>query len=162
MKITITIDDEELKTLIKEAIREREKEIVEDSISPEDVAKRNLIAKTHDMKITDLGFVSQRSYNALKSIDIETVETLLRFTPRYLIRVRNLGRKSIAEIESLLTSNGFQFGSLPPIWVREGDRWIAKSDYSASKLVTESGVSAWKYAEQLNTQIYQEDYKGGI
>lgn len=61
--------------------------------------------KVLEMLIEDLDF-SVRSYNCLKRAGINTVEDLINKTEEDMMKVRNLGRKSLEEVINKLTSLG--------------------------------------------------------
>ena len=50
--------------------------------------------------------LSQRSYNCLKRAGIHTVDDLVKKSEDDMLRVRNLGRKSLDEIIAKLNSYG--------------------------------------------------------
>ena len=57
------------------------------------------------MAIEDLDF-SVRSYNCLKRAGINTVEDLISKTEEDMMKVRNLGRKSLEEVINKLVALG--------------------------------------------------------
>lgn len=57
------------------------------------------------MKIEDMDF-SVRSYNCLKRANIHTVEDLCRKTEDEMLKVRNLGKKSLDEVMQKLEAYG--------------------------------------------------------
>ena len=61
-----------------------------------------------DMKIEDL-VLSVRSYNCLKRANIETIGELTSKTEEDMIKVRNLGRKSLKEIKEKLEALNLGF-----------------------------------------------------
>ena len=61
-----------------------------------------------DMKIEDL-VLSVRSYNCLKRAEIGTIGELTSKTEEDMIKVRNLGRKSLKEIKEKLENLGLGF-----------------------------------------------------
>ncbi len=63
--------------------------------------------KVLEMNIDELE-LSVRSYNCLKRAGINTVEELCNRTPEDMIKVRNLGRKSLEEVLSKLKELGLQ------------------------------------------------------
>lgn len=65
--------------------------------------------------------MSVRAINGLICSGVNTVEDLLRCEQAYVHRFRNLGSKTMKEIEGYLTSIGYGFAALPPIWIRLGD-----------------------------------------
>ncbi len=60
-------------------------------------------------KLTDLD-LSVRALNCLKSADIETLGELVTYNKNDLLKFRNFGKKSLTELEELLTSMGLMFG----------------------------------------------------
>lgn len=73
----------------------------------------DILVKTDDdkqqqilsMKIEDMD-LSVRSYNCLKRANIHTVEDLIRKNEDEMLKVRNLGRKSLDEVIQKLESYG--------------------------------------------------------
>lgn len=64
--------------------------------------------KVLDMPIEELD-LSVRSYNCLKRAGINTVEELTRKTEEDMMKVRNLGKKSLEEVKQKLASLGLSF-----------------------------------------------------
>ena len=64
--------------------------------------------KVLEMSIDELE-LSVRSYNCLKRAGINTVEELINKTPEYMMKVRNLGRKSLEEVQAKIRELGFHF-----------------------------------------------------
>ena len=64
--------------------------------------------KVLEMSIDELE-LSVRSYNCLKRAGINTVEELINKTPEDMMKVRNLGRKSLEEVQAKISELGFQF-----------------------------------------------------
>ena len=62
--------------------------------------------KVLEMNIDELE-LSVRSYNCLKRAGINTVEELCNKTSEDMMKVRNLGRKSLEEVMAKLDSLGF-------------------------------------------------------
>ena len=54
-----------------------------------------------NMMIEDLD-LSVRSYNCLKRVGIQTVEELTQKTEEEMMRIRNLGKKSLKEVKDKL------------------------------------------------------------
>lgn len=54
------------------------------------------------MKIDDLG-LSARAYNCLKRVGIDTVEQLQQMSNDDLLRIRNMGNQTVAEIRAKVT-----------------------------------------------------------
>ena len=66
--------------------------------------------KVLEMTIEELD-LSVRSFNCLKRANINTVEDLISKTEDEMIKVRNLGRKSLEEVEHKLAMMGLSLGS---------------------------------------------------
>jgi DNA-directed RNA polymerase subunit alpha len=62
--------------------------------------------KVLEMTIEELD-LSVRSFNCLKRAGINTVEDLTNRTENDMIKVRNLGRKSLDEVQAKLEALGF-------------------------------------------------------
>lgn len=60
-------------------------------------------------KLTDMG-LSVRALNCLKSAEVETLAELVVFNKTDLLKFRNFGKKSLTELEDLLTSLNLSFG----------------------------------------------------
>ena len=66
--------------------------------------------KVLEMSIDELE-LSVRSFNCLKRAGINTVEELVNKTPEDMMKVRNLGRKSLEEVLAKLKELGLQLNS---------------------------------------------------
>ena len=66
--------------------------------------------KVLEMTIEELD-LSVRSFNCLKRANINTVEDLISKTQDEMIKVRNLGRKSLEEVEHKLAMMGLSLAS---------------------------------------------------
>ena len=66
--------------------------------------------KVLDMTIEELD-LSVRSFNCLKRAGINTVEDLIGKTEEDMMKVRNLGRKSLDEVIAKLASFGYTLKS---------------------------------------------------
>ncbi len=87
--------------------------INDEVLSMEDVIKEDgteAPSKGQQMMIEDLD-LSVRSYNCLKRAGIQTVEELTQKTEDEMMRVRNLGKKSLKEVKDKLTELGMSFRS---------------------------------------------------
>ena len=62
--------------------------------------------KVLEMTIEELG-LSVRSFNCLKRAGINTVEDLINKSEEEMMKVRNLGRKSLEEVMAKLNALGF-------------------------------------------------------
>jgi DNA-directed RNA polymerase subunit alpha len=68
------------------------------------------VDKVLEMNIDELE-LSVRSYNCLKRAGINTVEELTNKTPEDMMKVRNLGRKSLEEVLAKLKELGLSLNS---------------------------------------------------
>ena len=66
--------------------------------------------KVLEMTIEELD-LSVRSFNCLKRANINTVEDLISKTQDEMIKVRNLGRKSLEEVEQKLALMGLSLAN---------------------------------------------------
>jgi DNA-directed RNA polymerase subunit alpha len=66
--------------------------------------------KVLEMTIEELD-LSVRSYNCLKRASINTVEELINKTEEDMMKVRNLGRKSLEEVNQKLAALGLSLAS---------------------------------------------------
>jgi DNA-directed RNA polymerase subunit alpha len=78
---------------------------VEDLVDENALQMRKLLKTA----IEDLN-LSVRAYNCLRSAKIESLGQLVHYSTTDLLKFRNFGRKSLAEIENLLTEKGLSFG----------------------------------------------------
>ena len=72
----------------------------------EEVLKMRQLLKS---KLVDMN-LSVRALNCLKSADVETLAELVVFNKTDLLKFRNFGKKSLTELEELLTSLNLSFG----------------------------------------------------
>ncbi|MCH4266139.1 MAG: DNA-directed RNA polymerase subunit alpha [Solobacterium sp.] len=87
--------------------------INDDVLNMENVIKENGTEtpnKGKQMMIEDLD-LSVRSYNCLKRAGIQSVDELTQKTEDEMMRVRNLGKKSLKEVKDKLTELGMSFKS---------------------------------------------------
>ena len=87
--------------------------INEDVLAMDNVVKEGGAEQTNNgqqMMIEDLD-LSVRSYNCLKRAGIQTVEELTQKTEEEMMRVRNLGKKSLKEVKDKLIELGLGFKS---------------------------------------------------
>jgi DNA-directed RNA polymerase subunit alpha len=77
----------------------------------EDLVDENALQMRKLLKtpIEDLN-LSVRAYNCLRSARIDSLGQLVHYSTSDLLKFRNFGRKSLAEIENLLTEKGLSFG----------------------------------------------------
>ena len=96
----ILIDHLELLTNVHEAVNDYESVMKE--------AQGDPVNKGLVMMIEDLD-LSVRSYNCLKRAGIQTVEELTMKTEDEMMRVRNLGKKSLKEVKEKIYDLGLTF-----------------------------------------------------
>jgi DNA-directed RNA polymerase subunit alpha len=60
-------------------------------------------------KLIDMD-LSVRALNCLKSAELETLGDLVAFHKADLLKFRNFGKKSLAELEELVHNKGLEFG----------------------------------------------------
>ncbi len=72
----------------------------------EEVLHMRQLLKT---KLVDMD-LSVRALNCLKSAEVETLGELVAFNKTDLLKFRNFGKKSLSELEELLTNLGLSFG----------------------------------------------------
>ncbi|MBI2966421.1 MAG: DNA-directed RNA polymerase subunit alpha [Bacteroidetes bacterium] len=60
-------------------------------------------------KLIDLN-LSVRALNCLKAAEVETLGDLVQYNKNDLLKFRNFGKKSLAELESLVSTKGLTFG----------------------------------------------------
>ena len=78
----------------------------EDNIVDEHILHMRKLLKT---SLEDLD-LSVRAYNCLKAAKINTLGELVQYEIHELLKFRNFGKKSLVEIEELLTDKGLSFG----------------------------------------------------
>jgi DNA-directed RNA polymerase subunit alpha len=83
----------------------------DDSNKEENVVDEHILHMRKLLKtsLEDLD-LSVRAYNCLKAAKINTLGELVRFDTHELLKFRNFGKKSLVEIEELLTMKGITFG----------------------------------------------------
>jgi DNA-directed RNA polymerase subunit alpha len=95
LKIFTKFSPEDIE-LASELVSEEEKEKSE---------KEKILNKT----IEELDF-SVRSYNCLKKSSINTLKDLIKYSPEEIIKIKNLGKKSLDEIKEKINKYGFILG----------------------------------------------------
>ena len=98
----ILLDHLQLLTSVHEAVNDVETLIKEEQ---GEVAKGKLAMPIEDLDL------SVRSFNCLKRAGIQTVEELTQKTEEDMMKVRNLGKKSLKEVKDVLQSYGLGFRS---------------------------------------------------
>ena len=90
---------------------ELEKTVEEINMIKEEVVEPE--NKIENMPIEELD-LSVRSYNCLKRAAIMTVSELTQKTEEEMMKVKNLGKKSLKEIKEKLAENGLSFHDYVP------------------------------------------------
>lgn len=98
----ILIDHLELLTNVHEAVNDMESVMKE---AQGEVQNKGLVMMIEDLDL------SVRSYNCLKRAGIQTVEELTQRTEDEMMRVRNLGNKSLKEVKDKIYDLGLSFKS---------------------------------------------------
>lgn len=98
----ILIDHLELLTNVHEAVNDMESVMKE---AQGEVQNKGLVMMIEDLDL------SVRSYNCLKRAGIQTVEELTQRTENEMMRVRNLGKKSLKEVKDKIYDLGLSFKS---------------------------------------------------
>lgn len=98
----ILIDHLELLTNVHEAVNDVESVMKE---AQGEVQNKGLVMMIEDLDL------SVRSYNCLKRAGIQTVEELTQRTEDEMMRVRNLGKKSLKEVKDKIYDLGLSFKS---------------------------------------------------
>ncbi len=94
-----------------------------------------VVNKTNEKKIEELD-LSVRSYNCLKRAGINTIGELAQKTEEEMMRVRNLGRKSLKEVIQKLRENGFELKHSYDF--DDDDDKDSEEDYDLSNVILES------------------------
>ncbi|MCR0191724.1 DNA-directed RNA polymerase subunit alpha [[Clostridium] innocuum] len=98
----ILIDHLELLTNVHEAVNDMESVM---KAAQGEVQNKGLVMMIEDLDL------SVRSYNCLKRAGIQTVEELTQRTEDEMMRVRNLGKKSLKEVKDKIYDLGLSFKS---------------------------------------------------
>lgn len=98
----ILVDHLELLTNVHEAVNDMESVMKE---AQGEVQNKGLVMMIEDLDL------SVRSYNCLKRAGIQTVEELTQRTEDEMMRVRNLGKKSLKEVKDKIYDLGLSFKS---------------------------------------------------
>ena len=80
-----------------------------EKVESEEEAKLASIRKTLKMSVDELE-LSVRSHNCLRSANIKTIADLVRKDESELLKFRNFGRKSLAELSTIVDELGLNFG----------------------------------------------------
>lgn len=97
----------------KKEIEEREDRIRAEKIAALKAKSEKWSAYTSDILLTsidDMPDLSVRAFNMLKILKIEVLGEIVELKPNQLLNNRNVGKKTIAEIEEVLQKYGLHFG----------------------------------------------------
>ena len=84
-------------------------EMEEKSVADEFDENTLLIRQLLKTKLVDLD-LSVRALNCLKAADVETLGELVSYNKNDLLKFRNFGKKSLAELDQLVASKNLEFG----------------------------------------------------
>lgn len=91
-----------------------------EKVESEEEAKLAQIRKTLKMSVDELE-LSVRSHNCLRSADIKTIADLVRKDESELLKFRNFGRKSLAELSAIVEELGLNFGMDVDKYLKDGN-----------------------------------------
>ncbi len=82
---------------------------LEGELISEEEKEKSEREKILDKTIEELDF-TVRSYNCLKKSDVNTLRDLIEYSPEKIIKIKNLGKKSLDEIKEKINKYGFILG----------------------------------------------------
>lgn len=82
--------------------------LIRECVANREVQQNNIVSSLM-IPIENLG-LSVRSFNCLKAANIETLGELVSFDKEVILKFRNMGKKSIQEIENVVDAKGLWFG----------------------------------------------------
>ncbi len=91
-----------------------------EKVESEEEAKFSQIRKTLKMSVDELE-LSVRSHNCLRSANIKTIADLVRKDESELLKFRNFGRKSLAELSAIVDELGLNFGMDVDKYLKNGN-----------------------------------------
>jgi DNA-directed RNA polymerase subunit alpha len=91
-----------------------------EKVESEEEAKLSQIRKTLKMSVDELE-LSVRSHNCLRSANIKTIADLVRKDEAELLKFRNFGRKSLAELSAIVDELGLNFGMDVEKYLKDGN-----------------------------------------
>jgi len=91
-----------------------------EKVESEEEAKFSQIRKTLKMSVDELE-LSVRSHNCLRSANIKTIADLVRKDESELLKFRNFGRKSLAELSAIVDELGLNFGMDVDKYLKDGN-----------------------------------------
>ena len=106
VKETSKILIQHLMLITDENITFDDKATLQEDVVDEHILHMRKLLKT---SLEDLD-LSVRAYNCLKAAKINSLSELVRYDTHELLKFRNFGKKSLVEIEELLSIKGLTFG----------------------------------------------------
>lgn len=97
---------------------EEEPPVVENQEEEQRIAERNKIRKILLTPVEELE-LSVRAHNCLKAANIKTLAELVQLQESELLKFRNFGRKSLAELAEVVLNNGLEFGMSVEQYMKE-------------------------------------------
>lgn len=91
-----------------------------EKVETEEQTKIAEIRKKLNMSVDDLE-LSVRSHNCLRSANIKTIADLVRRDEAELLKFRNFGRKSLAELSAIVEELGLSFGMDVDKYLKDGN-----------------------------------------
>lgn len=91
-----------------------------EKVESEEEAKLAQTRKTLKMSVDELE-LSVRSHNCLRSANIRTIADLVRKDESELLKFRNFGRKSLAELSAIVEELGLNFGMDVDKYLKDGN-----------------------------------------
>ncbi len=91
-----------------------------EKVESEEEAKLSQTRKTLKMSVDELE-LSVRSHNCLRSANIKTIADLVRKDEAELLKFRNFGRKSLAELSAIVDELGLNFGMDVEKYLKDGN-----------------------------------------
>lgn len=91
-----------------------------EKVESEEEAKFSQTRKTLKMSVDELE-LSVRSHNCLRSANIKTIADLVRKDESELLKFRNFGRKSLAELSAIVDELGLNFGMDVDRYLKDGN-----------------------------------------
>ncbi len=91
-----------------------------EKVESEQEAEQTRIRKVLRMSVDELE-LSVRSHNCLRSANIKSMADLVRRTESELLKFRNFGRKSLAELAEIVEQHGLTFGMDVDKYLKDGN-----------------------------------------
>jgi len=91
-----------------------------EKVESEEEVKLSQTRKTLKMSVDELE-LSVRSHNCLRSANIKTIADLVRKDESELLKFRNFGRKSLAELSAIVDELGLNFGMDVEKYLKDGN-----------------------------------------